>query len=383
MVNDLMTTFGATSTMLGVLISFYYYAYTILQLPCGVILDRIGARNLMGLSALLCVFGSVLFAGFDRIYVAQIGRFLVGAGSACAFISCLQVASSLFPKKYFVILAGVTNMMGTLGGLFGGPPVAKAVNIIGWQKTTYWLAGIGVLITLLIFFFIPKDIKKKRTEKSFRSVLNAILKLLKNSQVILPGVVGSFMYLPISAFSELWAVPFFMSRYGINNEQASLASAMVFIGVAIGSILLAIFARRIRSYVKTMQISTIFTSLLFVLLLFVQCNVYVAFGIVFLIGFLTGAQTISFTCAKNSVTSEFSGTALALTNCIIMLVGAIFQPLLGVLLDFFWNGKVKESGVRIYDIDCYNHALLVIPVCLMLAYLLSVFVKETIHSESE
>ena len=73
MTEDLMVTFNATSTMLGVLVSFYYYAYTILQLPCGIILDKLGPRNLLGLSALLCVIGSVLFAGFDKIHVAQIG----------------------------------------------------------------------------------------------------------------------------------------------------------------------------------------------------------------------------------------------------------------------------------------------------------------------
>ncbi len=383
MTNDLMVTFNATSTMLGVLVSFYYYAYTILQLPCGVILDKMGPRNLLGISALLCVFGSILFAGSDKIHIAQIGRFLVGAGSACAFISCLQIAANLFHKKYFVILAGITNMMGTFGGLFGGPPVARAVNTIGWQHTTYWLAGIGSVIVLLIFIFIPKNIGAKREEKMPKSVASKLSKLLKNSQIILPALIASFMYLPIDAFAELWAVPFFMSKYGIGNEQASLASAVIFIGVALGSVLLAVFARKIGSYVKTIRISTILTAALFIPLIFVSCNIYMAFAIVFFIGFLTGAQPIGFTCAKDNAPSEVSGTALALTNCIVMLVGSIFQPFLGVLLDFFWTGSVNKGGVRVYDISCYKSAILIIPIFLIIAYFISLFVKETINIENE
>ncbi len=384
MTNDLMITFNATSTMLGILVSFYYYSYTILQLPCGVILDKMGPKNLLGISALFCVVGSILFAGTEKMYVAQIGRFLVGSGSACAFISCLQIAANLFPKKYFVILAGITNMMGTLGGLFGGPPVAKLVNTLGWQSATYWLASIGIVIFILICIFIPKnlqtmDIKRKRPE----SIINNVLKLARNPQVVLSGVVAAFMYLPIDAFAELWAVPFFMEKYGINNEQASFASAIIFIGVALGSVILAIFARKIKSYMKTIRISTILTALLFVILVFSSKNINVAFITVFIIGFLTGAQPISFTCAKNSVPQEISGTTLALTNCIVMLIGSIFQPLLGVLLDYFWEGKVNDSGLRIYDINCYKYAILIIPACLILTYFISFFVKETIQLEDE
>lgn len=387
MTNDLMITFSATSTMLGVLISFYYYAYTILQLPCGIILDKMGARNLLGTSAILCVIGSCLFAVSNEIYIAQLGRFLVGSGSACAFISCLQIAANLFPKKYFVILAGITNMMGTLGGLFGGAPVAKAVNAFGWQNATYMLAALGALIIILIFMFVPKNMEnpeqKKLLKKASTSVIGNISKLLRNTQVVLSGVIAGFMYLPIDAFAELWAVPFFMSKYGIGNEQAALASAIIFVGVAVGSVVIAIFAKKIGSYMKTIRWAMLLTSVAFIPLIYTNCSLHIAFTIVLLVGFFTGAQPIGFTIAKESVSSEISGTTLAMTNCIVMLIGSIFQPFLGALLDFFWNGEIGEAGVRIYGIDCYEKAILIIPIFLMISYFLSLFLKDTINTENE
>lgn len=383
MIDDLMLTFNATSTMLGVLISFYYYSYTMLQLPCGVILDKLGPKVLLGLSALFCVFGTFLFASFDKLYIAQIGRFLIGAGSACAFISCLQISANLFPKKYFVILAGITNMMGTLGGLLGGLPIAKAVNSIGWQNTTYLLAALGIVIVVLIFVFVPKTIATSPKMRHEESIVQSVFKLFKNSQIILCGVVAGLMYLPISAFSELWAIPFFMTKYNVNNETASLASAILFIGVSIGSLVFAVFSRKIKSYMKTIKLGAFGIGAMFVMLLYCAFDIYTAFFIVFLIGFFTGTQVINFTCAKNNSQKEVAGTTIALTNCIVMLIGSIFQPALGVLLDKFWNGKISESGIRIYDISCYNQAIITLPICLAVAFICALFIKETITTEYE
>ncbi len=384
MTNDLMAYYDVTSTMLGVLISCYYYSYTLLQVPCGLILDKLGPRNLIALSSLFCAMGSLLFSMTNEIYIAQIGRFFVGAGSACAFISCLQIATSLFPKKYFVLIAGITNMMGTLGGLFGGLPVAKSVNSIGWQNTTLYLSLFGIFLIILVFIFIPKKIEHiDEDSKNHISIVSILRKVIINKQVILSGLIAGFMYLPISAFSELWAVPFFMTKYNVNNEIASIASAVLFVGVAIGSIILAIVAKKIQSYMKTIRFSAIGVAILFIPLIYVSYSIYISFSIVFIIGLLTGAQVINFTCAKNNSTLETSGTTIAFTNGIVMLIGSVFQPILGVFLDFFWNGSVSESGMRVYEISTYQKTMLILPICLIISYVLSLYVRETITTEKD
>jgi predicted MFS family arabinose efflux permease len=386
MTDRLMESFGATSTVLGVLVSFYYYSYTILQLPCGVIVDKLGPRNLIGLSALLCVAGTAMFASAEAVHVAQIGRFMVGAGSACAFVSCLQIAASLFHKKYFVILVGITNMMGTMGGLLGGYPIARLVNGIGWRNTMYWLAALGIIIIALVFIVIPgnaRDDIPSDSDKKPSSSIADIISLLKNWQVVLPSIISGFMYLTISVFAELWVVSFFIAKYDIGNELASSAAASVFIGIAVGSLVLAAYARRIKSYVSTIRMSAGLTALLFLMLIYIPFGFYMSLAVVFAIGFLTGAQAINFTCAKNSASPETAGTTVAFSNCIVMLIGAIFQPTLGVILDYFWNNTVGDDGIRIYDAACYSCAMLVIPVFLIIAYSLSFYLKETIHMEHE
>jgi sugar phosphate permease len=189
------------------------------------------------------------------------------------------------------------------------------------------------------------------------------------------------MYLPISAFAELWAIPFFMTKYGLNNEDASIAPAIMFCGIVVGSIVMAMIARKIKSYTKTIRTSALGVTILFAPLLYMDCDLTVSLGIVLAIGFFTGAQVLGFACAKNNASAELSGTTIALTNCIVMLLGSLFQPILGVLLDTFWSGLTADDGVRIYDITCYRKAIMVIPVSTAISYVVSIFMKETMSSE--
>ncbi|MDR2157892.1 MAG: MFS transporter [Holosporaceae bacterium] len=380
MTNDLMYHYNITAGMLGVMISFFYYSYTALQIPCGLILDKLGPRNLIGSSVLLSTSGSIFFALTDNVVVGQFGRCMIGAGAACAFISCLQIASMVFPVRHFAIFAGITNMMGTFGALCGGFPVAKAVNSIGWRETVFLLAVAGLIISVMAFIFIPKIIKIPENadlQKSFSSIFR---KVIANKQIILAGLTGGFMYLPISVFSELWAVPFFMTKYNIDNEIASLAASTLFIGFALGSIPVAIIAKKLGGYMKTIRFSIVLVALLFIPLIYVQ-NIYLSFAIVFLMGVLTAAEVLIFTCAKNNESYENAGTAIAFANGLVMLAGSVLQPAFGILLDVFWTGKMLNNGLRIYEISSYQKAILTLPICLAAAYILSIFTKETMAME--
>jgi hypothetical protein len=151
--------------------------------------------------------------------------------------------------------------------------------------------------------------------------------------------------------------------------------------MSIGSIVFAFISRMVGGYVKTMKWTVVITALLFLSLICIEMRMYISYTIVFLIGLLTGSQLLGFTCAKNNAPLEVAGSTLAVTNGLVMLVGAVFQPLLGILLDFFWDGKTSENGMRIYEIWTYQKTMLVLPLCLIFAFICTQFMKETIHTE--
>jgi len=382
MTQGIMNTFSINATKLGLLTSFYYWAYVPIQIPCGMLLDKIGARLVISISCILCSTGTWIFATTTDINIAEIARFLVGAGSACAFIACLKLAGDWFSPGKFAFIAGLTNMLGTIGGTFAGVPLAKLVNHTTWQQATLWLAYAGIAVTILCWTLIRNKPKKRSLDKSKANqsaigLGKSLLILASDKQILLAAAIGGLMYVPISSFAELWAVPFLMNSLEVNNEWASFASTMVFIGMALGSPIIAKLAFKQKSYIKIMKMSAIASAVCFFVGSYAQSIGYFPTVVALFVGGLwLGGQVLCFSIVKERAPNHVNGTAMAYTNAIIMLSGVIFQPLMGWILDRGWTGSLDIAGARIYSAADYQQAIYAVPACLLLSWLLLKLCKD-------
>lgn len=381
---QLMSSFAVSSAALGLLSSFYYYAYVSLQVPCGMIVDWLGPRKIVTYSALLCVIGSMLFATANELWIAQVGRFLIGAGSACAFISCLKIGSQWFLPAQFALIAGLTNMMGTLGGTFSGPPFALLANHFSWRNATLIAAVVGLFVAILAWSLMrdaPEGVEKPERQSS-ASLLAGLRVIAGNPQNWLFAMFGGLMYVPVSAFCELWAVPYLMNAYSADNHTASTASIMVFIGIAMGSPFMAYISDALKSRVKVMSFSTLVTMTLFIFMIYVDDISFTQmYFILFAIGFASSGQILAFAAVQESNDRELSATAVGFTNAVVMMSGLIFQPLLGMILDTCWDGACLPDGItRLYSESAYQAAMVALPIGMFLSWLLLFFARET-HPE--
>jgi MFS family permease len=382
MTEELMSSFSLTSTALGVLASCYLYSYVILQIPCGVMVDALGTRRILTASAALCALGTFMFASSDALIGAQIGRFLVGAGSACAFISCMKIVAEWFTPTRFALMSGMTTMMGTIGGTFGGPPLAWMVNNLGgWRQASLILAAAGLAMTIFSWIMVrdhPRGHKPHHTNEI--PLRKSLALLVTNPQVWLIGLFGSIMWLPIAAFAELWGVPYLMHTYSIDNEQASFATVMIFLGFAFGGPIAAWLSDKFQSRKFAMKLSAILLFIVFsMIVLGPKIPLVLMFALLFAGGIFIGGQVLVFACVKESLPRRISGTALGFTNAIVMMSGIIFQPLLGELLDMFWDGTIGPGGVREYTEAAYQAAMIAFPIAIAFSYMLLYFIKETHH----
>ena len=135
--SELMEAFTIDATQLGILSSFYFFSYALLQLPVGAWIDRLGPRRPLTVAILLCALSTFLFGHTESFNLACVARLFIGAGSAFAFICCMKIVSLWFPAWYFSILAGLTLMIGSLGAVSGEVPVAIALEWTTW-RTLMW-----------------------------------------------------------------------------------------------------------------------------------------------------------------------------------------------------------------------------------------------------
>ena len=105
---DLMRDFSLTAAALGNLSAFYFYAYAAMQLPTGVLVDRWGPTRLIFIGALMAGIGSLLFALSPTPALAAIGRALIGASHAVAWVSMLQLITHWFPARKFGAMSGIS-----------------------------------------------------------------------------------------------------------------------------------------------------------------------------------------------------------------------------------------------------------------------------------
>ena len=384
MTNELMRDFGVTATALGVFTSAYYFSYVPLQVPCGMIVDWLGTRRVVTLSAVLCTMGSFMFAMSESLFLASMARFIMGAGSACAYLSCLKLASEWFPSQRFAVIAGITMMVGTFGGIFGGKPFAMLVNITDWRIAMNISAFVGIAVSAAAWLIIRDYPAEKAHHKTLQEPMTPArlwkgLKVIgSSSQTWLIGIYASLMYTILSAFAEMWGTPYLMVAYEINNETASYGSMLVFIGMAIGCLVSPLLANYWRSHRKVMSIGALGALAMFLPAIYISnLPLYVSFALLFFSGFFCGWQILNFAAAKEINPPEFSGTTMGFMNALTMASAPIFQMLLGMLIDLFEEGKVGLDGVILYSSEAYQYALFTIPASLLLAWVILRFVRET------
>jgi MFS family permease len=384
MTNELMRDFGVTATALGVFTSAYYFSYVPLQVPCGMIVDWLGTRRVVTISAILCTLGSFMFAASENVFLASVARFIMGAGSACAYLSCLKIAAEWFPVQRFAVIAGITMMMGTFGGIAGGKPFAMLLNATDWRMAMNIAAFVGIGVSAAAWFIIRDHpnggVHRKTAQKPMvpGDLLKGLKVITSNPQTWLIGLYAALMYTILSAFAEMWGTPYLMVAFEVNNETAAYGSTLIFIGMALGCLVSPILANYLHSHRKVMSIGALGAFATFLPAVYVNSlSLSHVFILLFLAGFFCGWQILNFGAAREINPPEFSGTTMGFMNALTMASAPIFQSLLGWLIDLFEEGEVGLDGVKLYSAEAYQYALFAIPVSLLLAWVILRFVRET------
>ena len=94
MISNILSSFNIKAGVFGTIVAFYLYAYAPMQLPVGILMDRFGVRKLLSLATIICGLGSILFGLSHAVWIADISRFCIGAGSACAFIGMIYITTA-------------------------------------------------------------------------------------------------------------------------------------------------------------------------------------------------------------------------------------------------------------------------------------------------
>ena len=139
--------------------------YAGLQLPVGVLLDRLGPRLLIAGGAVLMGAGQLVLSVATEVPGALLGRVLVGAGDAMTFVSVIRLIPAWFPVRRVPLLTQVTGAVGQLGQILSAVPLVLVLHGRGWGAAFGSLAVLSLATALLVASFVrdsPDDARRTR-----------------------------------------------------------------------------------------------------------------------------------------------------------------------------------------------------------------------------
>lgn len=340
---ELTAAFSIPAAVLGTLAATYFYVYTVLQIPVGVLADTLGPRRLLASGSAIAAVGSLLFALAPAWEWAAVGRTLVGIGVSVAFLAILKVSAVWFPANRFATLNGYTMFAGNLGAVAAGAPLAWLVTQTSWRSVFVGLAAVSAALAAATWIFVRDRPEQKgyapvnpmpaghAPAVRWRAGLAAVL--VKRSTwaafIANAGVGGTYL-----AFAGLWAVPWLEHTYGYTRVVAAQHTSLLMLGVAFGSVAIGVISDRLGNRLDVMRF-TAFAQAASWLPWVVRADWPQAATLAwfFAMGLVIPGFTLSWTIAKESNRPEHSGIATSVVNTGIFLGTGILQPLVGWVVD--------------------------------------------------
>jgi ACS family D-galactonate transporter-like MFS transporter len=153
---QLQRDFGLGPVQLGLLFSAFYWPYAALQIPVGLVVDRLGVTRVGRWGALLWTMASAVTAlagGFWGIFAA---RMVLGVAEAPSFPVVSKATGHWFPRNERARATAIFDASAKLSNVIGVPLIAFAVVRFGWR----WGFGITSAISFVYFlayYFIYRD----------------------------------------------------------------------------------------------------------------------------------------------------------------------------------------------------------------------------------
>ena len=359
MIDDLRHEFSLTAEQFSTFGAYNLYAYALLQIPIGILVDRLGVRLMVSCSIGLCIMGTILLGYTETLLLAQLSRIMVGAGSATAFMCSLKIAADYFPQGRRGLLMGMTLAIGTIGALSAGKPLVLLLDVIGWRQTILATTLLGIPLLIMGLMLLPtKPTATSSAPKDTQPVRRQLLTIFKNRTVMLYAFLAIGLYTPLSSLADLWGTAFLMQKYELPRASAAQTSMMMYLGMAIGSICLPWFCEKYNILNRGIQVCGVCLFALFTLILYGPHFSPITLVILLLaLGFFCGAEMMCFTGALQNSQPQISGLTIGVVNTLNMLGGAILQQVIGFGLDWQWQGAVDAYNVRTYNTEEFVFAL--------------------------
>ncbi len=382
---DLMRDLKAGGSLTGLLGAAYFYPYALMQLPAGLLADSWGARKTITLFFIVAAAGSAMLALAPSIAWAIAGRTVVGIGAAMLFVPTLKILSEWFRHGEFAFMTALLLAVGGVGSLTAATPLVWLNTALGWRTAFLLVGGLTVTSAILVWLFVRDrpsqmgwpslDGPTVANAPARISLAHGVCQVLRCRHFWPLALWFFFDFGVFFSFAGLWGGPWLMQIYGMSQAQSGRILTMLAAGLVVGAPFLSWLSDRVfRRRKPVLLLSSAVVTMLTAILSFHTDGLplwalYVLFFLMTACGNAVGA--IAFTMNKELFPLGLAGTATGLVNLFCFAGGAVFQPLLGFILER--SDKLGDA----FSLAGYRAAFLVLFASAVMALAASLATRET------
>jgi len=343
---DLRASFDASATALGFIAALYFYPYAAMQLPSGLLADSVGPRRLFAGGLLVAGAGSLLFAWAPDVGWLLAGRGLVGLGVAVAFVSVLKLIASWFPEQEYGTWVGMLMLLGNLGGVTAASPLAWVVQFFSWREVFAAIGAVSILLAGCIWLWVrdtPRDAglaplagmpaapPQATAGAGWRQ---GLARVVANGDTVALFTLHFCLIGTYLTFSALWAVPYLTDGFGLSRVEATLHVTVMILAFAVAALAVGARSDRTRRRLPLLRgLSVLFLASWLPWVMGWRMPALASYAAFALMGLGIAGASLAWALAKELNPPELSGTATSVVNTGGFLGVALFQPLVGWVLD--------------------------------------------------
>ncbi|RYJ20387.1 putative transmembrane transport protein [Streptomyces sp. L-9-10] len=245
---DAADRFGVNASALSTFSILQLLVYAGMQIPVGLMVDRLGTKKVLTIGVVLFTLGQLGFALSPSYGTALVSRALLGCGDAMTFISVLRLGTRWFPARRGPMIAQVAALFGMAGNLVSTLFISRTLNGLGWTTTFAGSALAGVLVLVLLLLFLKDHPEGHEPPPAEHAGAVYVRKQIAASWRE-PGTrLGMWVHFttqfPAMFFLLLWGMPFLVEAQGLSRAVAGeLLTLIVLSNMVVGLVYGQVIAR--------------------------------------------------------------------------------------------------------------------------------------------
>lgn len=240
--NYLGTERGLSSTDIGTIMGAMFFASAVVQLPTGLLFDRIGARRTLVFMGFVAVLGIALFAVAEHPMALVAGRFLIGVGHGGVISGVFLIAVAWAPpERVGQATASVVGIAGGIGGILATTPLELVMGRAGFDVTFLGVAAATAVLTAVIWILVPEapDDAAARAggprRESVAESLRGLIEVIRMPELRRIFAMGVCFTAPFMTVGGLWAGPYFREVQGLTAGEAAWGLLLLVLALHVGT----------------------------------------------------------------------------------------------------------------------------------------------------